>query len=76
MKLHDKLDQINNQTSQHVQRGHTEAAGTSVTIPLQSIDVSRATVSIAGPVKAYTLTAEALTVELTAPGYINWEVRG
>lgn len=74
MKLHEKLDLINEQTVSRVQRGHTEAAGTSVTIPLEPVDVSRATVSISGPVKAYTLSAEALAVTLTEPGYINWEV--
>lgn len=74
--LHDKLDQINNQTAQHVQRGHTEASGTSITIALDPVDVSCAAVSISGPVRAYMLSADALTVELTEPGYINWEVRG
>ena len=73
--LHEKLDSINNSISVRVQRGHVEVAGTSVTIPLEPVDVSRATVSISGPVKAYTLSAEALAVTLTEPGYINWEVR-
>lgn len=59
-----------------VQRGHVEVAGTSVTIPLEPVDVSRATVSISGPVKAYMISNDALAVTLTAPGYINWEVRG
>lgn len=75
MKLHEKLDLINEQTVSRVQRGHTEAAGTSVTIPLEPVDVSRATVSISGPVKAYMISNDALTVTLTEPGYINWEVR-
>lgn len=69
----DILERIENLI--RVQRGHVEAAGTSVTIPLEPVDVSRATVSISGPVKAYTLSAEALAVTLTEPGYINWEVR-
>lgn len=64
------------ETAQRVQRGHVEVAGTSVTIPLEPVDVSRATVSISGPVKAYTLSAEALAVTLTEPGFVNWEVRG
>lgn len=63
------------QTASRVQRGHVEAASASVTIPLEPVDISRATVSISGPVKAYTLSAEALAVTLTEPGYINWEVR-
>ena len=75
MKLHENLDTIRQQTASRVQRGHVEAAGISVTIPLEPVDVSRATVSISGPVKAYTLSAEALAVTLTEPGYINWEVR-
>lgn len=75
MKLHESLDTIRQQTAGRVQRGHTEAAGTSVTIPLEPVDIARATISISGPVKAYTLSAEALVVTLTEPGYINWEVR-
>lgn len=76
MKLHENLDTIRQQTAQRVQRGHVEAAGISVTIPLEPVDVSRATVSISGPVKAYMISEDALTVTLTEPGYINWEVRG
>lgn len=75
MKLHENLDTIRQQTASRVQRGHTEAAGTSVTIPLEPVDVSRATVSISGPIKAYMISEDALTVTLTEPGYINWEVR-
>ena len=75
MKLHENLDTIRQQTAQRVQRGHIEVAGTSVTIPLEQIDVSRATVSISGPVKAYMISNDALAVTLTEPGYINWEVR-
>lgn len=59
-----------------VQRGHVEVAGTSVIIQLEPVDVSRATVSISGPVRSYTLTEDQLTMELTEHGYINWEVRG
>lgn len=58
-----------------VQRGHIEVAGTSVIIPLEPVDVSRATVSISGPVKAYMVSDDALAVTLTAPGFVNWEVR-
>lgn len=59
----------------HVQRGHIDCAGTSTTIALDPVDVSRAAVSISGPVRSYTLSEDALTIQLTAPGYINWEVR-
>lgn len=77
MKLHENLDTIRQQTAQRVQRGHAAPfAGTSVIIPLEPVDVSRATVSISGPVKAYMVSDDALAVTLTAPGYINWEVRG
>lgn len=75
MKLHDNLDTIRQQTASRVQRGHVEVAGTSVIIPLELVDVSRATVSISGPVKAYMISNDALAVTLTEPGYINWEVR-
>lgn len=76
MKLHENLDTIRQQTASRVQRGHVEVAGTSVTIPLEPVDVSRATVSISGPVKAYMISNDTLAVTLTEPGYINWEVRG
>ena len=42
MKLHENLDTIRQQTASRVQRGHIEAAGASVTIPLEPVDVSRA----------------------------------
>ena len=73
--LHDKLDAINDHTDSHVQRGHIDCAGTSTTIALDPVDVSRAAVSISGPVKSYMLSEDQLAVQLTEPGYINWEVR-
>lgn len=76
MNLHEKMNVIRQQTAQRVQRGHVEVAGANVTIPLEPVDVSRATVSISGPVKAYMISEDALTVTLTEPGYVNWEVRG
>lgn len=76
MKLHENLDTIRQQTAQRVQRGHVEVAGTSVIIPLEHVDVSRATVSISGPVKAYMISNDALAVTLIEPGFVNWEVRG
>lgn len=75
MNLHEKMNVIRQQTAQRVQRGHVEVAGTSVTIPLEPVDVSRATVSISGPVKAYMISNDALAVTLTEPGFVNWEVR-
>ena len=76
MKLHENLDTIRQQTASRVQRGHVEAAGASVTIPLEPVDVSRATVTLSGPVKAYMISDDALAVTLTEPGFVNWEVRG
>lgn len=76
MNLHEKMNVIRQQTAQRVQRGHVEVAGTSVIIPLEPVDVSRATVIISGPVKAYMISNDALAVTLTEPGFVNWEVRG
>lgn len=63
-----------------VQRGHTEVNGTSVTIPLELIDVTNATVQldVQGAERyVYTLDPEALTVIFAEPvqAWINWEVR-
>lgn len=74
MKLHDKLDAINNQA--RVQRGHVEATTTEVVINLQTVDPARATVQLSGDVRAYMLSNDKLTVHLNAPCAINWEVRG
>ena len=65
-----------------VQRGHTELNGVSVVIPLELIDVSKATVQLdvqgCDTPYAYTLAEDALTVTFTEPvqAWINWEVRG
>lgn len=69
-------DILNAMQASRVQRGHIDCAGTTTTIALDPVDVSRATVSLSGPVRSYTLTEDQLTVEITEPGYINWEVRG
>lgn len=69
-------DILNAVQARHVQRGHIEAVGTSMIIPLEPVDVSCAAVSISGPVKSYMLSEDKLAVQLTEPGYINWEVRG
>lgn len=64
-----------------VQRGHTEINGVSVTIPLELIDVSKATVQldVQGATARYTyqLADEALTVTFaeSVQAWINWEVR-
>lgn len=65
-----------------VQRGHTELNGVSVVIPLELIDVSKATVQLdvqgCDAPYAYTLAEDALTVTFTEPvqAWINWEVQG
>lgn len=64
-----------------VQRGHTEVNGTSVTIPLELIDVTNATVQldVQGAERyIYVLEPEALIVTFAEPvqAGINWEVRG
>lgn len=65
-----------------VQRGYTELNGVSVVIPLELIDVSKATVQLdvqgCDVPYAYTLAEDALTVTFAEPvqAWINWEVRG
>lgn len=64
-----------------VQRGHTELNGVSVVIPLELIDVSKATVQldVQGTTARYTyaLAETAMTVAFAEPvsAWINWEVR-
>ena len=64
-----------------VQRGHTELNGVSVVIPLELIDVSKATVQLdvqgCDTPYAYTLAEDALTVAFAEPvqAWINWEVK-
>ena len=64
-----------------VQRGHTELNGVSVVIPLELIDVSKATVQldVQGTTACYTyaLAEDALTVAFAEPvqAWINWEVK-
>ena len=75
-------DILNAMQARHVQRGHTELNGVSVVIPLELIDVSKATVQLdvqgCDAPYAYTLAEDALTVTFAEPGqaWINWEVRG
>lgn len=82
MKLHDRLAQIADQTTQRVQRGRTQLTGTSVTIAIDAVDPSAATAAIdvqgCDTPYAYTLAEDALTVAFAEPvqAWINWEVRG
>lgn len=82
MKLHDRLAQIADQTTQRVQRGRTQLTGTSVTIALDAVDPSAATAVIdvqgSDTPYAYTLAEDALTVAFAEPvqAWINWEVHG
>lgn len=70
------------QPTNGVQRGHTELNGVSVVIPLELIDVTKATVQLdvqgCDTPYAYTLAEDALTVTFAEPvqAWINWEVRG
>lgn len=76
-----KLESVKQPTT-GVQRGHTELNGVSVVIPLELIDVSKATVQldVQGTTARYTyaLAEDALTVTFAEPvqAWINWEVRG
>lgn len=74
--LHEKLERISTQTKKNVQRGHVEATGTEIVIPLLPVDISSASVSVSGPIKVYTLSEKALHIDLTEPGFVNWEVQG
>ena len=82
MKLHDRLAQIADQTTQRVQRGRTQLTGTSVTIAIDAVDPSAATAAInvqgCDTPYAYTLAEDVLTVTFAEPvqAWINWEVRG
>lgn len=63
-----------------VQRGHTEIDGVSITIPLEPVDVSKATVQLdvqGADRYTYQLEQEALTITFAEPvqAWINWEVR-
>lgn len=70
------------QPTNGVQRGHTELNGVNVVIPLELIDVSKATAAInvqgCDTPYTYTLAEDALTVAFAEPvqAWINWEVQG
>lgn len=82
MKLHDRLQQIVEQTEKRVQRGRTEINGEAITIAIDAVDpgVATAAINVQGcdAPYAYTLAEDALTVTFTEPvqAWINWEVRG
>ena len=77
-----KADPPAKQPTNGVQRGHTELNGVNVVIPLELIDVTKATAAInvqgCDTPYAYTLAEDALTVAFAEPvqAWINWEVQG
>lgn len=82
MKLHDRLQQIVEQTEKRVQRGRTEINGEAITIAIDPVDPMAASVAMdvqgTDAAYAYSISAEALTVMFTekVKAFINWEVRG
>lgn len=85
MKLHDRLEQIANQTSKQVQRGRTECASSSTTISLSPIEPGKATVKVSvqmddgsTPRFSYMLNANELKVNIesqfSGTAYIDWEI--
>ncbi len=85
MKLHDRLEQIANQTSKQVQRGRTESTSSSTTISLSPIEPGKATVKVSvqmddgsTPRFSYMLNANELKVNIESQfsgmAYIDWEI--
>lgn len=85
MKLHDRLEQIANQTSKQVQRGRTESTSSSTTISLSPIEPGKATVKVSvqmadgsTPRFSYMLNANELKVNIesqfSGTVYIDWEI--
>lgn len=85
MKLHDRLEQIANQTSKQVQRGRTESTSSSTTISLSPIEPGKATVKVSvqmddgsTPRFSYMLNANELKVNIesqfSGTAYIDWEI--
>lgn len=85
MKLHDRLEQIANQTSKQVQRGRTECTSSSTTISLSPIEPGKATVKVSvqmddgsTPLFSYMLNANELKVNIesqfSGTAYIDWEI--
>lgn len=85
MKLHDRLEQIADQTSKQVQRGHTECTSSTTTISLSPIEPGKATVKVSvqmddgsTPRFSYMLNANELKVNIesqfSGTAYIDWEI--
>lgn len=85
MKLHDKLEQIAQQTSKQVQRGRTECTSSTTTISLSPIEPGKATVKVSVqmadgsiPLFSYMLNANELKVNIesqfSGTAYIDWEI--
>ena len=85
MKLHDRLEQIADQTSKQVQRGRTESTSSTTTISLSPIDPGKATVKVSvqmddgsTPRFSYMLNANELKVNIesqfSGTAYIDWEI--
>lgn len=85
MKLHDRLEQIANQTSKQVQRGRTESTSSTTTISLSPIEPGKATVKVSvqmddgsTPRFSYMLNANELKVNIesqfSGTAYIDWEI--
>ena len=85
MKLHDRLEQIAEQTSKQVQRGRTESTSSTTTISLSPIDPGKATVKVSvqmddgsTPRFSYMLNANELKVNIesqfSGTAYIDWEI--
>ena len=85
MKLHDRLEQIANQTSKQVQRGRTESTSSTTTISLSPIDPGKAIVKVSvqmddgsTPRFSYMLNANELKVNIesqfSGTAYIDWEI--
>ena len=85
MKLHDRLEQIADQTSKQVQRGRTESTSSSTTISLSPIEPGKATVKVSvqmddgsTPRFSYMLNANELKVNIESQfsgmAYIDWEI--
>ena len=85
MKLHDRLEQIADQTAKQVQRGRTESTSSTTTISLSPINPGKATVKVSvqmddgsTPRFSYMLNANELKVNIesqfSGTAYIDWEI--
>ena len=85
MKLHDRLEQIADQTSKQVQRGRTECTSSTTIVSLSPIEPGKATVKVSvqiddgsTPLFSYMLNANELKVNIesqfSGTAYIDWEI--